>query len=156
MTYRHRWLRCCWSRDVACDWTAPCRRTLAVAADPSLTPCVSAGMLADEVHAEHLKLCPLAVDYSSNSRHQFPPSRMGPTIPDPLKKPRILALLGNEHSIRRLLFGGLTGGLPGRNMPEAMASKMRLKASPGPIGCPALLITFSTSSSIAWERTKHS
>lgn len=46
----------------------------------------------------------------------------------------------------------LTAVLPGSRMPDAIHSKTRLRASPGLIGPEALLIAFSTSSSMALDR----
>lgn len=61
------------------------------------------------------------------------------------------SLWSKNSSHNKVIYYGCANLWPGSRMPVEMHSRTRRMASPGLSGPEALLITFSTSSSIAWQ-----
>lgn len=117
----------------------------------------------------HWQWCPLSLEVPCFPKHLLAPSHRGPSdlvrLSEGRRKRvnRYFAAAQREANATKLCtWHSSTAFLsecvcvwPGSRMPVEMHSRTLRIASPGLSGPVALLITFSTSSSIAWKKTSH-
>lgn len=117
----------------------------------------------------HWQWCPLSLEVPCFPKHLLAPSHRGPSDLVRLSEGRrkrvnryFVAAQREANATKLCTWHSSTAFLsarvcvwPGSRMPVEMHSRTLRIASPGLSGPVALLITFSTSSSIAWKKTSH-